>query len=40
MIYKIGARPGRKPDRCESACGKTNVKLRTDDLMALLRGEG
>jgi len=40
VIHKVGARPSRKPDRCESACGKTNVKLRTDYLMALLRGEG
>ena len=40
MIHKVGARPSRKPDRFESARGKADVKWRTDDLMALLRGEG
>jgi len=36
---KVGARPSRKPDRFEAARGKADVKWRTDDLMALLRGE-
>ena len=40
VIQKVGARPSRKPDRFESARGKADVKWRTDDLMALLRGEG
>ena len=39
VIHKLGARPGRKPDRFESARGKADIKWRTDDLMALLRGE-
>ena len=40
VIHKAGARPRRKPDRFESARAKANVKWRTDDRMALLRGEG
>ena len=40
VIHKVGARPGRKPDRFEATRGKADVKWRTDDLMALLRGEG
>lgn len=40
VIHKVGALPGRKPDRFEAARGKADVKWRTDDLMALLRGEG
>jgi AbrB family looped-hinge helix DNA binding protein len=39
VINKVGARSNRKPDRFESARGKADVKWRTDDLMALLRGE-
>jgi AbrB family looped-hinge helix DNA binding protein len=39
VIRKAGARPRRKPDRFEAARGKADVKWRTDDLMALLRGE-
>jgi antitoxin PrlF len=39
VIQKVGARPGRKADRFEAARGKAEVKWRTDDLMALLRGE-
>jgi AbrB family looped-hinge helix DNA binding protein len=39
VIQKVGARPGRKPDRFEAARGKADIKWRTDDLMALLRGE-
>ncbi|MHB1199423.1 MAG: AbrB/MazE/SpoVT family DNA-binding domain-containing protein [Polaromonas sp.] len=40
VIHKVGARPGRKLDRFEVARGKADIKWRTDDLMALLRGEG
>ena len=40
VIHKVGARSSRKPDRFEAARGKADVKWRTDDLMALLRGEG
>jgi AbrB family looped-hinge helix DNA binding protein len=39
VIHKVGGRPGRKPDRFDAARGKADVKWRTDDLMALLRGE-
>lgn len=39
VIHKVGERPARKPDRFESARGAADVKWRTDDLMALLRGE-
>lgn len=40
VIHKVGAKPSRKPDRFESARGRSDVKWRTDDLMALLRGAG
>jgi len=41
VIRKSGARAGRKrTDRFEAARGKADIKWRTDDLMALLRGEG
>ncbi len=40
VIHKVGVRPSRKPDRFEVARGKADVKWRTADLMALLRGEG
>jgi AbrB family looped-hinge helix DNA binding protein len=39
VLHKVNARPSRKPDRFEAARGKADVKWRTDDLMALLRGE-
>jgi AbrB family looped-hinge helix DNA binding protein len=35
---RLGAQPARKRDRFESARGKAQVKWRTDELMALLRG--
>jgi AbrB family looped-hinge helix DNA binding protein len=38
VIHKVGARAKRKPDRFEAARGKADIKWRTDDLMALLRG--
>ena len=40
VIQKKGARGSQKPDRFEAMRGKADVKWRTDDLMALLRGEG
>ena len=40
VIHKVGARPSRMKDRFEAARGRADVKWRTDDLMALLRGEG
>ena len=39
VIHKVGARTGRNPDRFEAARGRADVKWRTNDLMALLRGE-
>lgn len=39
VIHKAGARASRKPDRFEAARGKADVRWRTDELMALLRGE-
>ena len=39
VLHKRGARPGRKPDHFEAIRDKADVKWRTDDLMALLRGE-
>ena len=39
VIHKVGARASRKPDRFEAARGKADIKWRTADLMALLRGE-
>ena len=39
VLHKPSVRPGRKPDRFEAMRGKADVKWRTDDLMALLRGE-
>jgi AbrB family looped-hinge helix DNA binding protein len=39
VVHKAGgARPAAKRDRFESARGKAQVKWRTDELMALLRG--
>ena len=40
VIHKVGARASRKPDRFEKARGKADIKWQTDDLMAMLRGEG
>ncbi|GHU06293.1 AbrB family transcriptional regulator [Betaproteobacteria bacterium] len=39
VIHRVGARSNHQPDRFESARGKADVKWRTDELMALLRGE-
>ncbi len=44
VVQKAGGRarspgrPGRRRDRFEAARGKAQVKWRTDELMALLRG--
>ena len=38
VVQKAGARPTSKRDRFEAARGKAQVKWRTDELMALLRG--
>lgn len=38
VIHKAGARAVKKPDRFEAMRGKAQVKWRTDELMALLRG--
>lgn len=38
VVLKAGARRSRKQDRFTSALGKAQVKWRTDELMALLRG--
>jgi AbrB family looped-hinge helix DNA binding protein len=38
IVHKAGARRTSKHDRFESARGKAQVKWRTDELMALLRG--
>lgn len=39
VIHKVGARTRRKRDRFEAARGKADIKWRTSDLMALLRGD-
>ena len=39
VIHKIETQTSHKPDRFDAARGKADVKWRTDDLMALLRGE-
>lgn len=38
VLHKAGARAGKKADRFEAVRGKAEVKWRTDELMALLRG--
>ena len=39
VIHKAGARPRAAPDRFDTVRGRADVKWRTDELMALLRGE-
>jgi len=39
VVHKADARPTSKRDRFRSARGKAQVKWRTDELMALLRGK-
>jgi AbrB family looped-hinge helix DNA binding protein len=38
VLHKVGGRAGRKADRFEAVRGKAEVRWRTDELMALLRG--
>lgn len=38
VVLKAGGRQTSRRDRFEAARGKAQVKWRTDDLMALLRG--
>lgn len=38
IVHKSEPKSGKKRDRFDSARGKAQVKWRTDDLMALLRG--
>jgi antitoxin PrlF len=40
VIRKAGAAPGLRRDRFDGARGQAEVKWRTDNLMALLRGGG
>ena len=40
VVRKVGRRAGARRDRFEAVRGKAQVKWRTDDLMALLRGPG
>lgn len=39
VIRKAAVRPHRKRDRFEAVRGRADVRWRTDDLMALLRGD-
>ena len=39
VLNKAERKSVRKPDRFDTARGKSDVKWRTKDLMALLRGE-
>lgn len=39
VLHKAGAQRPAKSDRFERARGRAQVKWRTDQLMALLRGE-
>lgn len=38
VVHKAGGRVAKKPDRFDAMRGKAQVKWRTDELMALLRG--
>ena len=39
VLHKVETRASNKPDRFSAARGKADIKWRTDDLMAMLRGE-
>ena len=39
VLHKVRGQPRPKTDRFEAARGKADIKWRTDELMALLRGE-
>ena len=38
VVHKADGRPSSRRDRFDAARGKAQVKWRTDELMALLRG--
>ena len=38
VVHKADGRPSTRRDRFDAARGKAQVKWRTDELMALLRG--
>jgi len=38
VLRKGGAKPARKPDRFETARGTAEIKWRSEELMALMRG--
>ncbi len=38
VVHKAGGKPSNRRDRFDAARGKAQVKWRTDELMALLRG--
>ncbi len=38
VVTRVGTSASRKRDRFDAARGRAQVKWRTDDLMALLRG--
>jgi len=40
ILRKCGPVDERKPDRFDEVLGSADIKWRTDELMALLRGEG
>jgi len=39
VLRKCGPAEDRAPDRFEEVAGTANIKWRTDELMALLRGD-
>ena len=39
VLRKCGPEAERKPDRFDEVAGTADIKWRTDELMALLRGE-
>lgn len=39
ILHKVAAAQAHTPDRFDRARGKADVSWRTDELMALLRGE-
>jgi antitoxin PrlF len=39
VIHKLGSPKVSRSDRFDTARGRADIKWRTDDLMALLRGE-
>lgn len=40
VLHKVEVQASRQPDRFTAVRGRADIKWRTDDLMALLRGEG